>query len=172
MDKIKKAKPTKWLVVALMAIFFCSCANTAMHREVIREPQIHKKDEVKQLIVKRALNDDVSSEMYYMQLIKNTVFQKSARNNTRIVVRRYPFSAIRKLDEIIIGAVTVPFTPLAIIGGLVNDDPDLAFYPLSMLWPMRNFRPEKGGLLGYADGNIGSARRKYAPIRNYKKYFY
>lgn len=146
MKKIKKTTTTSWFIVSL-AILFCSCSNTAMHREVVREPQVHKKDEIQQLVVRRALNDDVSSEMYYIQLIKSSVFQKSARNNTRVVIRRYPFSAVRKLDEIIIGVITVPFTPLAMIGGVVNDDPDLAFYPLSMLWPLRNFRPEKGGLL-------------------------
>lgn len=135
------------LIMLSIIVAMCSCANTAMSREVIKQPQIQKKHTLRKLVVKRALQDDVSSEMYKIQLIESSVFQKSIRNNTKIVVKRYPFSVGRKLDEFIIGAITVPFTPLAIVGGIVNDDPDLVFYPLSMIWPFRNFRPEKAGLL-------------------------
>lgn len=134
-------------VILCFAILLCSCANTATHREVVKQPRVETKDTVNSLVVKRALRDDVSSKMYKIQLMKEVSYTKFTRSDTKIVEKRYPFSVARKVDEFIIGAITVPFTPLAIVGGVINGDPDLAIYPVSMIWPFRNFRPEKAGLL-------------------------
>ncbi len=134
-------------LIALLAAWGISgCAHTATSYSRQENSELREHKHVKKLIVSAVPGDDRRSAFYRIKVAEDAEIQRAVRTIAEVTVKEYPFSGARKIDEVFIGIVGAPFMPLAFIGGLANNEPDLIFFPLSAWNPFANFRPGKGGI--------------------------
>ena len=128
-------------------IFLAGCAQTVTSYPQDNQTETKAHQQTKRLLVTQAPQDRATAHLYQFKVVEEVQVQNSSRPMSRITTQRYPFSLARKFDDILMGVLGAPFTPLAIIGGLASGESDLILFPLSALNPFANFRPDKAGLL-------------------------
>lgn len=127
-------------------LLLCSCAHTVTSYSRLSNSELKEFKHVTRLVVMPVPEEDRTSKVHKIKIMEDARIHRMTREVSEVTIQRYPFSAARKIDDCIIGVIGAPFTPLAILGGLVNGDAEMMVFPLSAWNPFVNFRPDKGGL--------------------------
>lgn len=135
-----------WIASLIFSLFLISCTHHSFSEEAQKD-EYGEKVAHEHLVAVQAYTDNVTSSRYRMKVQTEKVVHCSARQVDKITAKRYPFSVIRKVDDIVFGTLCLPLTPFALVGGVVTQDSEIMFFPFTALCPWKNYKPSEAGLL-------------------------
>ncbi len=135
-----------WIASLVFSVFLTNCTHHSFSEEAQKD-EYGEKVAHEHLVAVQAYTDNVTSSQYRMKVQTEKLVHCSARQVDKITAKRYPFSVIRKVDDIVFGTLCLPLTPFALVGGVVTQDTEIMFFPFTALCPWKNYKPNEAGLL-------------------------